>query len=240
VHGRAARCATVLVCFFVVSAAGLAADYTTTNFNGWYIYFGDHPFAKKWEWHVEGQWRRNNGITRWQQLLLRSAIAYKVTPKLMLSQGYGYIPAYPYGDSPAIPRKLDEHRLYQEALYRHSTGKVGWIHRLRFEERWLETNGARRFQNRFRYFVKATIPLPRTKKWYAGLYNEILIHVPPNLGASGAYDHNRAYVALGRRLHKYLRMELGYMNQYLLQRNGQVYENNHTLQLVFFGNAPLR
>ena len=52
------------------------------NAHGWFNYFGDHPISdSKWGLHLEGQYRRHNVITQWQQLLLRPGVNYQLTPK---------------------------------------------------------------------------------------------------------------------------------------------------------------
>jgi hypothetical protein len=44
----------------------------TTNYNGWYMYMGDHRFNNKLGVHLEAQFRRHDIITQNQQLLLRT------------------------------------------------------------------------------------------------------------------------------------------------------------------------
>ena len=58
--------------------------------------------------------------------------------------------------------------------------------------------------------------------------------------ASNVFDQNRAYAAVTRALGKASRLELGYMNQIVQQRNGRVFENNHTLQVAVFSTLALR
>lgn len=207
------------------------------------MYFGDHPVSAKWGLHLEGQYRRHDFGRSWQQLLLRPGVNYSVSKRLMLTAGYGYIRTHRYGEYPVVVR-FPEHRIFQQALVKHSAGKVDFAHRFRVEQRWMgEVRPVSlalerwRRQDRFRYMFRFTVPLHQENKWYLAVYDEILVHFRKNYGAS-AYDHNRAYVALGRRLGKPGNLEIGYMNQYLLQRNGQIRENNHTFQLAFFSTFP--
>src|SRR3982751_5425452 len=81
-----------------VSKAAAQDRIIDNNFNGWYNYFGDHPIAGNWGIHLEGQYRRNLVITRWQQLLLRPGVNYQVSKLLLLTAGYGFIRSYPYGE----------------------------------------------------------------------------------------------------------------------------------------------
>jgi len=219
-----------------------------SNINGWYMYFGDHPVRQKWGVHLEGQWRRNDVIDRRQQLLLRPAINLELNPSVTLTGGYAYVKSYPYGDFPAR-NTFPEHRIFQQLLLKQKIGRVDVQHRYRLEQRFigqvLQPAGGSpvvdswRYQNRFRYFVKATVPLGGSKEsqWYLGLYDEVFLHFAPNSGAS-VFDQNRAYAALGRKLSRTEKIEVGYMNQTLIQRNGRVQEYNHTLQVSFFSVAP--
>jgi len=186
----------------------------------------------------------------WQQLLLRPAVNVEMNPNLVLTGGYAYVKSYPYGDFPA--RNLfPEHRIFQQLLLKHKVGRVDVQHRYRLEQCFIgqvmrSASGSPfvdswRHQNRFRYFIKTTVPLSSSKesKWYLGLYDEVFLHFAPNTGAS-VFDQNRAYAALGRKLSRAERIEVGYMNQTLIQRSGRVQEYNHTLQVSFFSAAPFR
>jgi len=74
---------------FLLAAQDRITDH---NFHGWFSYFGDHPIAgSKWGAHLEGQFRRHNVITRWQQLLLRPGVNYQATPAVMLTAGYAFV-----------------------------------------------------------------------------------------------------------------------------------------------------
>lgn len=216
---------------------------TDQNVHGWFNYFGDHPIGdSRWGVHLEGQWRRHDVVRSWQQLLLRPALNFKVNETLMLSAGYGFIRSFPYGDFPA-PARTDEHRFWQQALLRYPIGKTGWSTRIRFEERFLDRVARQigepkyRFEDRIRILQQVRVPL--TRRSYATAYNEVWFYVKPYVSNS-AFDQNRAYGALGWQLNKDWRVESGYMNQAILQRNGAVLESNHTLMLSVISTAPFQ
>jgi hypothetical protein len=218
--------------------ACLAAEDRLTDHNahGWYMYFGDHPLGQsKWGVHLEGQWRRHDVISKWQQLLLRPGVNYTVNNNLMLTGGYAYIRSYPYGSYPTSRAATPEHRLWQQALIRYRAGKASWSTRLRFENRFLGVLNAQtndvdrfRFENRFRAWERVAIALSR--EFYIAAYDEFWTYVPPYESRSW-FDQNRAYAAVGRKFGPYWDLELGYMNQLILQRNGRVLESNHTLMI---------
>ena len=231
-----------------VSAQTAQAKGWDANHNGWYMYFGDHQVRGRWGVHLEGQLRRNEIITAWQQLLLRPGLNYQPSKHTLLTLGYAYVKTHPYG-SYAIKHAFPEHRLYQQVLARQSAGRVRIQHRFRLEQRFMgqviPSGGGEakldswRYQNRFRQFLKVEVPLGRKSEevyWYLAAYNEVFLHLPPNLGAR-VFDQNRAYGALGRGLGKAGKLEIGYLHQLLAHRSGRVLESNHTLQVGFFSNV---
>ncbi len=204
-----------------------------SHMHGWYQYFGDHPIGQsRWGLHLEGQVRRHDVARSWQNLLLRPALNYRVTPNVELTAGYAYVTYHRYGAYP-FARPWAEHRLFQDARVQHALGRVRLLHRFRFENRWL-LDGL--YENRFRYMGRATIPL--RGPWYAAVWNEIFTPVKPEQFPR-AVDQNRATVALGRRLTDHTRVEAGYMMQTVWQRNGRIREDNHTLVIGVSSMAPL-
>ena len=248
---RSALIAVALLCLLNESATGQSATGRVWDFNnnGWYMYFGDHPVRGKWGAHLEGQWRRHDVITRWQQLLLRPGVNYQLSESTMLTLGYAYVKTHPYGDYPAN-YPFPEHRIYQQVLVKQKAGAVRLQHRFRLEQRFLgqmiSSDGgvaqldSWRYQNRFRQFLKAEVPMGRKGEkntWYTAFYNEIFVNFAPKHGA-GVFDQNRAYAAVGFNLGKAGKIEVGYMNQILAHRNSAIVESNHTLQIGFFSSLP--
>jgi hypothetical protein len=219
----------------------------TPNYNGWYMYFGDHPVRDgPWGVHLEGQWRRHDAITKGQQLLLRPGVNYEVSENLLLSAGYAFVDTFRYGEFP-VSERFPEHRVFQQALLRHSVGRAGLSHRYRLEQRFLgevsrDQAGERqvdrwRHENRFRYMFRVAVPLQgdriETGKWYLALYDEVFVNFGKNVAAN-LFDQNRAYAALGYAAFRASRIELGYLNQLVQQRNGRILEVNHTVQVGWF------
>jgi hypothetical protein len=223
------------------------ADFNT---HGWFSYDGDHPFAERWGVHFDAQWRRHNLVTAWQQYQLRPGINFSPNDSVMLTLGYAFTKSYPYGDFPAA-RGFPEHRMYQQVLLRHRAGRLRMNHRYRLEQRWIgevvpEGEEERvvnwRYQNRFRYRVKASIPLKPGNGGlglYLPVYDEILVNFGPNFGAN-IFDQNRAFIGLGYDFGDAGQLEVGFMNQLIAQRNGRVLEYNNTLVVTFSSTLPLR
>jgi len=221
-----------------------AQRISTVNANGWYNYFGDHAVSERWGVHLEGQWRRHDVITKWQQLLLRPGVNFSPNKNVMFTAGYAFVDTYPYGDFP-VTHRFPEHRIFEQVILKHELGKLGLQHRYRLEQRYLgqkiNPSDSRidlwRYENRFRYMMRMNIPLGDEKKLYLGVYDEIMVNFGNNV-ASNLFDQNRAYAALGYSLGKNTKLEIGYLLQTLQQRSGRVIEYNNTFQLSIFSTVP--
>lgn len=220
------------------------------NAHAWYMYFGDHPFGQgPWGLHFDGQVRRQGVGQKWQQLLLRPGVNYDLTPDVQASGGYAFIKSHPYGDFPA-EFVTPEHRIWQQLILKQKAERAGLTHRFRLEQRFVgvkvhTAGGGERldrysYRNRFRYFVKAVIPLAKTgedSKYFLSFYNEVMFNFGRNV-QNNIFDQNRAYAALGRKLPWLGNLEVGYLQQTVQQGNGRVFEFNHTLQVGLFSVLP--
>jgi hypothetical protein len=214
------------------------------NRHGWYSYSGDHAVRGRWGFHFDGQWRRAEIITQWQQYQLRPGLNFQWKPNVLLTLGYAFTRTSRYGEFP-VAAPIPEHRIYQQALIRHRRKSVTLLQRYRLEQRWLQypnTHGQWTYQNRFRYLLKAEFPLTRradeSAEWYLPMYNEILLGIPPNYGYR-SFDQNRLFIGVGRSFGAPGSLEIGYLHQLVAQRNGQIFEFNNTLFIAWSSNFSL-
>ena len=112
--------------FLVATLMGVAASlhaqtpsFLDLNQHGWYIYNGDHAVKGRWGVHFDLQYRRANVATRWQQFQARPGLNFQATRNVLLTFGYVYTRAYPYGDFP-VANAFPEHRIYQQAIIRRT------------------------------------------------------------------------------------------------------------------------
>jgi hypothetical protein len=209
-----------------------------TNANGWYMLFGDHRLSSHWGAHTELQWRRHNIITDPQQLLVRVGANYHASDRTLLTLGYGFIDSYSNGDF------FPEQRIYEQLQLRGELGRVALTHRYRLEQRWVQLAGSSNYtyMNRIRYMLRGTLPLKGPSldpnEPYVSAYNEIFLGFGNNV--PNIFDQNRLYAALGYRFSRQASVETGYMYQIVQQRNGTVFQHNHTLQVGFTYNFDFR
>jgi len=239
-----------IVCVLVVLPAGLARAQdreagSTQDFRSWYMYFGDHPVKEgPWGIHFDGQLRVVGFGEAKRQFLVRPAVNFDLSDSVQLSGGYAYVRTYPA----AGPAGFDtpEHRLWEQVLVRQRLGRWSVVHRPRLEQRFVgrradgdadELPGvAYAYKNRFRYFLKGTMPMGDASRLYVALYNEVMLNFGANRGT--AFDQNRSYATLGFRLGS-VNLEFGYLLQIVQRGGGGATEYNHTLQVGFFSAVPL-
>lgn len=200
-----------LIFLFLIILPGTLLSQNS-NIGNWLIYFGDKKIKADWNWHHEVQHRNYNGIGDLEQLLLRTGIGYNLTDNnnnLLL--GYAYIHSQNYTSASEDKFEINEHRIYQQFITRQNFGRVFIQHRYRFEQRFFADD----FRLRFRYFLALNVPINNKsmldETFYLSFYNEIFLNPEEN----NVFDRNRLYGGLGFKINDKVRVEAGYMNQFL-------------------------
>lgn len=240
----------VMLAFFITKIqAQTATHLRTNNNNAWFVYSGDHKLNNHWGIHLEAQVRRNDIVSNWQQLLLRTGINYHVNNNVFFTAGYCFVETSPYGAFP-VKAKYPENRFWEQMQVKTPLGKIEWVSRFRLEQRFSKTPvlnvynstyepGDAVYTNRFRLLNRFSLPLCKKgivdKSFYLSVFDEPFISFGKNVAAN-FFDQNRAYAGIGYKLPKWGRLELGYMEQTIYKSDGIKIENNHTLQLALFSN----
>lgn len=195
----------IIVIAFLMPFVASSQD---SDMGNWLIYIGNKKLDNQWNVHHEVQYRNYNAIGDLEQLLLRTGIGKNLTEgnnNLLL--GYGFIRSENYANA-EDKIVVNEHRIFQQFITKQSIGKINVQHRYRFEQRFVEDD----FKLRFRYFLGLSYPL--TDQFYLSSYNEIFINTVQN-----AFDRHRLYGGLGYKVSSQVKVELGYMNQFLTALN---------------------
>jgi hypothetical protein len=223
------RIANVL-CLALLFSVSFIARAQESNLGNWAMYFGNIPLNEKWNIHAETQYRNFNAVGDLEQFVLRGGIGYNIsTNNHNVLAGYAHFWHEPYIAGTDDKRNFNEHRIWQQFIYRDRIGRVFLQHRYRFEQRFFEGNE----QYRLRYFLSLNIPV--TKKTmeknavYASVYNEIFVKLDAPF-----FDRNRFYLAAGYVLHPDLRLELGWMNQAVLAADAGRLNNRPQFQIAIF------
>lgn len=246
------RFLTTLSVAFLVNAGAAAAqsgDRTSvTDYRAWYMYFGDHPIGDRGlGFHFDGQLRVSGLVDARKQTLLRPGINFDFNDTVQLSGGYAHIDTSAGDDAPP-GFDVPENRFWEQLILRQRFGQTGLVHRYRLEQRFVgnkvpDESGegvldGYTYRNRFRYFLKASIPIGGDTRYSLQLYNELMINFGENV-QNNFFDQNRTYAAFGVNVGRAGRLELGYLLQIVQQSNGSLIEYNHALQIGFFSTAPL-
>jgi hypothetical protein len=213
------------------------------NAHLWMNLFGDHRLGDRTALYVELSARRADVAREWQQQVLGLGIAravggsYRVTTTLIAQR------SWPYTGSEG-GTAVDELRPWLQLAGQRRIGGAAsgwqWADRSRIEMRWqrrdapFDADGDWRGSYRFRRQDRFQRTLARD--WYASLSQEWFLDVPP--GTRGPLvDQSRTNLALGRALSRTVRVEGGYMLQWLERPSG-LRELNHTLVLTLRSSAP--
>ena len=245
------RCIIVLLST-IVAGAGHAQKDIATQSNAWLMYFGNHRISDRWGLHTEYQWRRADGFEHWQQSLLRLGADYYAKNGVQYTAGYGWIRSFRYGDQP-IAHSNNEHRIWQQIITKSKVGRVDVQHRYRLEQRFIEnwvkdadgvyTQDGFYFRQRVRYRLLLTVPLSKKEMadntLFFAAYDEAFLGFGRGI-AKNVLDQNRLYAALGWRFNAACNIQLGYLNQYIVKKDGIQAERNHTLQASLTYNIDFR
>lgn len=202
----------LLLAFISFSNVGFAQQ--DNDLGAWYIYFGNFRFTESpWAIHGEAQYRNHNTIGDLEQLLLRTGLQYNhKSGNASFLAGYGSITSQVEGDA---TNSIHENRVYQEVILKQTIGKVGFMHRFRYEQRWIEIQD---FRTRFRYAIFVNVPinslaLGEKGSWYVQGYDELFINGEKLDDKVEYFDRNRLYLGLGYRVRKNLAFQVGIMQQ---------------------------
>ncbi len=216
------------------------------NLNSWWMYFGTHKVSEKWGFHLEMQVRRNDFLSNPQQFLFRPGLNYHLNGQVMFTVGYAYIKTNPYGDF-ASKSEFPEHRFWEQIQIKTPLAPFEWVSRFRLEQRLSNlpvrdaasgtyAPGDAVYTNRFRLLNRFSLPFKgkviADKTLYASVYDEVMLNFGKNVAAN-LFDQNRLYFALGYKIPKAGKLEIGYMLQTIQKGDGVKIERNHNLQVGF-------
>lgn len=169
--------------------------------------------ARAWLWSIEGHARfsdDNNGV---EQTLFRPALGYRVRDGLDLWAGYARVTTHRDEDD------IEEERFWQQAHYDVAAVAGGEVSgRTRLEQRFRESGGdvGWRLRQHFRY----SRPIEGADV-SAFASNEVLWTLnETDWGQDGGFDQNRTALGVSWRVNDAVRIEGGYMIQYLNRVSG--------------------
>lgn len=214
---------TVFISFFSMSALASPDE----DGRAWFTVNAIGPLpAKNWYWYAELQPRWREELSEFDQLIIRPAVYYNVTKQSSIWAGYAHVGTHPSGQS-----SFEEHRIWQQFLHNFQPiGSVSIQSRSRLEQRFIEN--ADDTGHKIRQMIRLTMPskLSPQLTWVA--YDEYFLNLnQTDYGARKGFDQNRAFVGINWAFNPNVRLEVGYLNQYI---NGKNINNmNHVFSTTF-------
>jgi len=178
---------------------------------GWFLATARGPIARDWRLYLEAQPRIDGDGLR--QLILRPALGYQVTSVWSLWQGYGW--------TPSLDPFTGENRIFQQSLVETPRGELPFAltNRTRLEQRWIED--ASGVSLRARHMLRAVLPIDAAPAWALVAYDEPFVTLNTTTrGPAAGFDQNRAFFGLSRTLGAGMRLEFGYLNQFVETPSG--------------------
>lgn len=188
----------------------------------------DNPTLAKLKWWAEGQGRFADDASKFSQAIVRPGIGYQITDTTSVWVGYTWAPT----TTPYVRNTFDEHRAWQQLLW---TDKFSWgrlTSRSRLEERFVPSHIGNDMGARYRYLIKASIPLSFAPGFSYIIQDEAFVSLNetdwvPRRG----FDQNRFFTGLGYAFNKNISAEVGYMNQYIIRRGANYMGHNLVVNL---------
>lgn len=209
---------SVIITLLFLSAKTLFAQTTIQN-AGWLTLVNNTKLDGKWGLTLDAQFRSADNWSYIRNILVRPGISYALTDRSMLSAGYLYSTLHTRlatGNT-----TFTEQRAYEQYNFNHKLKSSFVTHRLRLEQRFIETATNDIFAQRFRYMVRLLKPLTPYKDSFdkgifVALQDEVFLNIQNKDQLNNSvFDQNRFYIAIGYRLSKKIDLEGGYLNQYI-------------------------
>jgi hypothetical protein len=142
-------------------------------------------------------------------------LTYNLNKKLSFSAAYVF-----QKEAINILIMTNEHRLHVQTTLKHALKQMNFKHRLRFDNRFIRNwqTGKAPYTHRLRYLIGIETPLKKSSdKLYFTAYQEAFFNTFKN--TNKVYGENWAYAALGLKLNKSNKLEVG--PQYITWNTGK-------------------
>jgi hypothetical protein len=210
------------------------AQHTTERTNMlWAGYYNTIRFNKTWSTVSDAQLRTRNWTEKWSQLLIRSGLSYTFNDHVAVTAGFAFFKNAQYTDKQLLLK--NEWRPWQEFSYQTKFNRVGFMQRLRTEQRFLQqvVNSAKtrdyEYIFRVRYRFDWQIPLKRNN--YKLLFgNEILVN-PAYINTTRFFDQNRTFAGLQFKLVSNTSLQFQYLKIFQWRSNTSVLEDQNIFRV---------
>jgi hypothetical protein len=186
-----------------------------------------HLPVENWRWYAELQPRFRDEGSHFDQVLIRPAVIYDFNKQTSAWLGYANVITDPAGR-----KSFEEHRVWQQILHNFTPiGEIKIQSRTRLEQRFIENS--HKTGHKIRQMLRITAPSGISPRLLLVAYDEYFLNLnDTDYGAERGFDQNRAFVGVNWALDNHMKLEVGYLNQYI---NGQRADSmNHVLSGTLF------
>lgn len=208
-----------------LTAAPACAD-TDHNSQAWLAVNTVRTLSERFDATLELHTRVDDSLTGLTQLLVRPSLTYKLRPSLTLTAGYLF-----FRHDPETGQTTNEHRIWEQIGYTiaQKDGGLRVTGRTRLEQRFTNNGGT---GWRIRQQTRIDAPFHATSKVNAVVWNETFFGLnDTNWGARAGFDQTRTFVGINLPLTGKVRLEPGYLNQFIARRGPNVM--NHVVAVNF-------
>ncbi|WP_375195423.1 DUF2490 domain-containing protein [Sphingobium sp.] len=219
----------LFLCAAVLGLAGQVQARTSEDEQLWVNLTAMGSLSGKLVYFAEIQPRVGDGVSRLDQLLLRGAVGWKLSPSLTVYQGYAHVVLPVDGG-----RDVNEERSFQQVSWTIGKPWAGELSsRTRLEQRWRSDGEDMGW--RLREMLRYEKPLkPGSNAVNALIYGEGFVALnSTDWGAKGGFDQLRSFIGAELGLGGASTAEIGYLNQYINQRAGNS-RVNHVASITLF------
>ncbi len=218
--------------FLTLTAPNIHAS-VNDDFSAWGAIQGQGGLFKaapsnKTLWWLEAQGRFSDDVQRLGQSIIRPGLGYQLNKNVSIWLGYGWI-----FNSPPGRDETNEHRIWQQLIWKDSFDFGNLLTRTRLEQRFLSNGNDAGW--RFRQFVKYTHPVI-SERFYLSIWDEVFVNLnSTDWGANSGFGQNRFFSGIGVFIdqNRHFRFEFGYINQFIDNR-GRNDQFNHILSGSLF------
>ena len=216
---------TLLFAALSLSTAPLYAG-TVEDGGAWLNLTAEGNLTGKLRWYMELQPRFKEEGREFGQYLVRPGLHYRLSDKLLIGGGYGYI------RTRTDAGYSDEDRIWQQAIYNTSLNNgIRFSSRSRLEQRSLDSGSDMGW--RFRQLLRLSRPLSAWPSVSPVVWNEVFIGLnETDWAATKGFDQNRLFAGFAWQASQNARVEVGYLNQYV--RGNTQNSMNHVLSTGLF------
>ncbi len=247
-RGKALLKYFILVGLFCIIQHAFSQVSVTKQYQNWTQYFLNIRLTDRWSVNGDAlfRWKDLNG--RKFQTGVRGSISYHFKQPVMFSAGYVYFIHFPI-EKTSITVNRREQRPWQQLMITNKFGRVQFLHRYRFEQRFIEKasgnvlTGGYGFHFRARYQLNVQYPINKKEitggTLFAFGFNEIFVNFGKEI-VYNYFDQNRVALGLGYQITKSFAGTLAYQYIWQQQRNTGAYNSTDCIRLAFIHNIDLR